>query len=116
MPLLITPWREEMYHDGKFVFTALITLICVFTKLFFKAEISWRHLENIEWLLVTYVLLVLLSTAFSIDRDASIWGQPRLREGMVSIFLYAAIFYLFYKESKISPKCVEAILMERRFC
>ncbi len=111
MPLVFTPWRENVFYDGKIVFAAVITGLYALIKFFLKPEISWRPLENIEWLLVTYGLLVLLSTAFSIDRGSSIWGQQYIREGMVSLILYAIIFYLFYKEFRVSSKCLEAVLI-----
>lgn len=111
MPLVCTPWREDIFYDGKIVFAAVITGLYALIRLFLKPEISWRPLENIEWILVTYVLLVLLSTAFSIDRGSSIWGQPYVREGMGSLVLYVVIFYLFYKEFKVSEKTLGAVLI-----
>jgi O-antigen ligase len=111
MPLVFTPWRQDVFYDGKIIFSALITGLYVLIQLFLKPKISCRRLENIEWLLVTYVLLVLMSTAFSMDRGSSIWGQPYIREGMVSLLLYVIIFYLFYKEFKVSKECLEAVLI-----
>jgi O-antigen ligase len=111
MPMVCTPWREDVFYDGKIVFTAVITGLYVLIHLFFKPKFFWQPLQYIEWLLVIYLLLVVLSTAFSIDRGSSIWGQPIIREGMVSLALYVVIFYLFYKEFKVSKKCLEAVLI-----
>jgi O-antigen ligase len=111
MPLVCTPWREDIFYDGKIVFAAVITGLYALIRLFLKPPISWRPLGNIEWLLVVYGLLVLLSSAFSIDRSSSIWGQPYMREGMFSLIIYIVIFYLFYKEFKVSEKTLGAILI-----
>ncbi len=109
--MVLTPWREDVFYDGKIVFAVVITGLYILIKLFVKPTISWRRLDNIEWLLATYVLLVLLSTAFSVDSYSSIWGQPYIREGMVSLVLYILIFYLFYQNFKSSPKCLEAVFI-----
>jgi putative inorganic carbon (HCO3(-)) transporter len=110
-PLVLTLWRKEEFYDGKIVFAAVITGLYALIQLSLNTKTFWRRLDNIEWLLVTYVLLVTVSTAFSIDRSMSIWGQEYLREGIISLLLYIAIFYLCYREFKFSNKTLAAILM-----
>lgn len=111
MPMVVTPWRGEIYYDGKIVFTIVISLLFIIgLKLKGIKIVAWK-LGTIEWLLMGLTLLIVLSTVFSVDLRLSIWGQPHSREGLFVLITYIVIFYLFYRFFSFSSKVFELVLI-----
>jgi hypothetical protein len=105
MPLVVTPWRVELFYDGKLVFVALVTMVYLSIGVYhwvrnrrdYSFSINRINYSRYEIVIGFFALLAILSTIFSVNLGLSLWGQPHSREGLLSILIYALIFYLFYR-------------------
>ena len=110
MPMLVTPWRNELYYDGKMIFIMGFTLLFVAFAIV-RGQCKFRRISIVEGCLISFAFLAVLSTFFSVDQQISLWGQPRSREGLFVIIMYLVIFYIFYRFYFFSSFILEAVLL-----
>ncbi len=102
-PFVVTPFRKEMFYDGKLVFVVVSTLVYLFILIYNwvrdKNSLNFNKINYSRYELVIgfFALLAILSTIFSVDLSLSLWGQPHSREGLLSILAYVVIFCIFYR-------------------
>src|SRR3989344_8082372 len=97
-PLLLTPFNYELFEFNKmlavYAFSAVITGSWLIKMIANKKVIFKRTPLDIPLLL--FLLALLLSTLFSIDRHVSIWGYySRFNGGIVSIISYLLLYFAF---------------------
>ncbi len=107
LPLLVSPWNNNVFYDVKLVFALVITAIMVCI-LFFSGRDRARA-TGYDFILFAYMGLAFLSTVFSMDIKVSLFGMKGLREGLLSILVYGGIFYIFSK--RFSLKVFEYIFI-----
>jgi len=97
-PLLLTPFNYELFEFNKMMFvyavTAIITSAWIIKMIAYKEFRIVRTPLDIPLLL--FLLVLLASTFFSIDRHVSIWGYySRFNGGLLSIISYLILYYAF---------------------
>lgn len=97
-PLLLTPFNYELFEFNKmlavYAFSAVITGSWLLKMIANKKIIFKRTPIDIPLLL--FLLALLLSTLFSIDRHVSIWGYySRFNGGLTSIISYLLLYFAF---------------------
>src|SRR3990167_5741149 len=108
-PLLLTPFNYELFEFNKmlavYAFSAVITGSWLIKMVANKKIIFSRTPLDIPLLL--FLLILLLSTLFSIDRHVSIWGYySRFNGGLTSIISYLLLYFAFvsnFPKEKILP-------------
>lgn len=100
MPFIITPNLNEIFYDGKIVFTVVITVLA--------SVILIRRFTLITLLMVG---IVFMSTILSIDPDLSIWGTATCKEGLIVIVINLIVLNIFYQNFKYSKITCELIII-----
>ena len=108
IPLLITPWRKDIFNDYRIIAAAVVSVIIFAVTLYYAKQHEFNLLDK---LLVIYAIIMILSTVFSKDINLSLFGLPRCREGIFSLLTYLIIFSLFYKYFNFSKKSLNIILL-----
>lgn len=111
MPMAVTPWRKEIYYDGKMIFVIGITVLFLIIVKISGIRLVPEKPGVIEFLLAGFALLSVLSTFQSVDIQLSLWGQPHSREGLFVLLTYLIVFYLFYRFFHFSPVVFELVLV-----
>lgn len=106
VPLIITPWMLDYYYHPKIF---IIYLFCFITSLIFFIFLMNKDYTSsyTDKFVVIYLLLVILSTIFSVNVNQSLSGKILREEGAFAIFCYLFIFQLsskFYTFSRIHVK------------
>lgn len=111
MPLVVTPWRKEIYYDGKMIFVIGITVLFLIIVKISGIRLLTEKPGVIELLLAGFALLSILSAIYSVDTRISLWGQPHSREGLFVLLTYLIVFYLFNRFFYFSPAVFELVLV-----
>lgn len=108
-PFLIFP-RSMVYADPKLHFLVIITVLLWICFLFSKTrkEILAGRIYFRDCLLFIFLLLIGISTFFSVDFETSIYGMWGRNEGISALFSYGSLF--FFSSRLISRDRVPAIL------
>lgn len=98
VPLLFTPWNFELFEFNKMTFIYLLTTIVVtafMVKIAKQKELKFRK-TPLDISIFLFLVVVIISSAFSIDVHTSIWGYySRSNGGLISIISYIFLYYVF---------------------
>jgi tetratricopeptide (TPR) repeat protein len=112
IPLFWLPFSFEAFEFNKvylvFFFVFALVLIDLAKKIFIEKEIAFRR-TPLDWPILTFLVVAILSTIFSIDRHSSIFGfYGRFSDGLLLILFLVAFYYLLVnnvgEDKKIKPK------------
>jgi O-antigen ligase len=103
VPLIINPTAIDYYYLPKVL---SIYVLCIFMLLFYFLKLRKNSVNTYapDFLLIGYILLITLSTFFSIDRAMSLIGRPFRWEGFAIIFCYIFIYFIASKYYTFSNK------------
>lgn len=109
-PLIIIPFGFDYFYFPKILFIyAVSSVLAVFWLL--NRLSNNLAMDFTEKLLIIYIMLIMISTIFSIDISRSIWGIPRREEGLFAIIVYAFIFIAAKRNFQFSEKHVMLVLL-----
>lgn len=106
LPLIIIPSDIDRFYEPKAIFLYFITIL--FLPFLYNNK-TWREKSLIQNSLSIFMMLILLSTIFSIDIEISLFGKAFRKEGGITIIFYCIIFLIFYKEFNYSEKVMKII-------
>ncbi len=111
VPLIFLPWTSELFEFNKIIVTLIIAVIIVSTwatRCILEKKLIFRR-TPLDIFLVLHLVVLLISTLFSIDPISSIYGYyGRWNGGLISIIAYTLLYWAFV--SNISKKQAQAIL------
>jgi O-antigen ligase len=110
VPLIITPWSKDYYYHPK-IFSIYITSFVLSVVYLIFAKKSKVNNKPIDYIIIAYLVLVCLSTIFSIDAHQSFLGRAFREEGLFAICCYIFIFQLSSKYYKFSYSHVNFVLL-----
>jgi putative inorganic carbon (hco3(-)) transporter len=98
VPLIFLPNTTELFEFNKLIVTWILTTFIVAAWVArMLAEKRWIFKRTaLDWPLIIFLLVTLLSTLFSIDRHVSWFGYySRWNGGFLSLFSYALLYWSF---------------------
>lgn len=111
-PLLMYPSTSEIFEFNKLLFiyvcAILITALWSVKMIRLRRIIIKKTVLDIP--IITFLVILALSTLFSIDRHTSLWGYyGRFNGGVISIISFILLYYGFV--SNIAKKFIEQLLV-----
>lgn len=103
VPLIITPWELDYYYHPKIFIIYIISFIASLLYLVFLINTNHSH-SKLDNYAAIYILLVVLSTIFSINKSQSFSGRLLREEGVFAICCYVFLFQLTSKFYSFSPR------------
>jgi O-antigen ligase len=110
VPLIITPWNKDYYYHPKIFSIYISSFIAAIVVLVFTKKIRIKT-SPIDYLLLGYLMLVCLSTIFSVNTNQSFFGRVMREEGLFAICCYIFIFHIASKFYSFSFNHVNFILV-----
>lgn len=109
VPLIITPSQLDYYYHPKIY---VIYLLCfTFASLYFIFLMNKDYpYSSIDKYVVIYLVLIMLSTLFSVDIDQSLKGRLLREEGAFALCCYLFVFQLSSKFYNFSTRHVNLFL------
>lgn len=116
MPLLVTPFFNEAFYSVKVVFTVTITAVFLIMTSYALSKTKLLKVDVIDLLLAVYLLFIIISFVFSINKTEGIVGLYGNPEGIVVLITYVAIFFIFkhsqgFDEYKLNAIAVSACII-----
>ena len=110
LPLLVLPTK---YFPYEYNIPKMIALYSCGVILFILLLIRYKELkfDKYDILFGVFILLVILSTVFSVDVRISIFGMPNRFEGLLTFICYFLIYYCARYYLNISNKSLNIILI-----
>ncbi len=111
-PLIMYPSTSEIFEFNKLLFIYMCTIIVM--ALWSVKMIQLRRIiikkTIVDIPIVIFLIILILSTIFSIDRHTSLWGYyGRFNGGVISILSFIVLYYGFV--SNIGKKYIEKVLL-----
>lgn len=110
VPLIINPFGIDYYYEPKIVIVYFCCCSAILVYLIYKRKKEIPPLQTKETpqkLILIYLILVLSSTIFSVDKERSLFGSAFREEGAIAILCYVIIFIFasnYYKFKKTHIK------------
>ncbi|MBI0576523.1 O-antigen ligase family protein [Neobacillus cucumis] len=100
-PLLIYPWGYDPYYTTTkanylYIFV-LVAWLSICYKKKYRLLIPKKGEATVEFLIIIFLCLIELSTAFSKSWYTSIFGLIDRKEGLISYFAYCSLFIFSYR-------------------
>ena len=114
-PWMIMPWGVNPYYTTPksiyLMFFTILLWIMLLVKYILK-KIKIERLRVSDWLLLTFLGLIILSTIFSVDIQLSLTGEWLRFEGLSAFISYVSLFFFSsrYIEAQDQIKIVKATL------
>lgn len=110
IPLIITPGSFDYYYHPKITSIYFLSLVmAVFY--FFRMKDLKIEKEPSDYFLFIYIIIVFISTIFSVDIVQSIQGNALREEGFAAIVCYAFIYFIAAKYYSFSRKHVKYFIL-----
>ncbi len=90
-PLIIVPYSSDYFYFPKIYFVYIISAIMLILW-FLNRKSNRLNLDQVEKIIITYLFFVIISTIFSVNRMASVYGNFRREEGLFAILVYIYLF------------------------
>lgn len=102
VPIIIIPGSNDFFYYPKILMVYVLILFMLGTHIIAKNRNEFR-LDKSVLVLIIFISLVMISTIFSNNHIAAIWGKYRRDEGLFAIIAYILLFILariYYKDNK----------------
>lgn len=109
-PLIITPFYIDYFYYPKILFINTIALSMAGGWFINREEYAYKEFFSSK-ILKYYLILVIISTFFSIEPTRSLWGIFRREEGLFAIMTYIFIFIVASNFYTFSNNHVKFILL-----
>jgi O-antigen ligase len=108
-PFLIFPWGADPYYTAPKVFYLVFFVFIMWTVLLIirKKWLMYQHqyFSKVEIILTIFIILIILSTIFSVNPETSIFGSVHRFEGVISLISYCSLFIFAYR--LINPSLIK---------
>ena len=96
LPLVYVTWTIYPAHFGKTIFFQIlmdVLFILAFYCLFFQQQ-KIRKLHTIDWLIIIFVFLSLISAIFGINWNKGFWGDQSRVQGVFTLIHFSVFYFL----------------------
>lgn len=109
-PLIIVPFYYDYFYFPKIFFVYLVVSAMAIIW-FLNRSNNILSIDFTEKMIIIYLVLMVISTAFSIDISRSIWGTPLREEGIITILSYIFIFVAAKRNFQFERKHLKLFLV-----
>lgn len=102
VPIMIIPGSDDFFYYPKILMVYVLILFMLGIHTIAQNRNEFR-LDKSVLVLIIFISLVMISTIFSNNHIAAIWGKFRREEGLFAIIAYILLFILariYYKDNK----------------
>lgn len=102
VPIMIIPGSDDFFYYPKILMVYVLILFMLGIHTIAQNRNEFR-LDKSVLVLIIFISLVMISTIFSNNHIAAIWGKYRREEGLFAIIAYILLFILariYYKDNK----------------
>ena len=117
-PFFMAPWPSDIIGMPRVIFIISATLLMVYIWIRYEKEkiIQFKTLNLASKLGILYLLLIYISTFFSVDKLNSIFGISNNRESVILLTCYVLIFlfsmeYMNFDKKKINLFILSGVVM-----
>lgn len=110
VPLIIAPWSNDYYYHPKIT---VIYILCLFLTVLYLVVLKKYKIQNNkeDYLLGMYLVIVVISTIFAVNRTQALLGRPLREEGLAAMLCYGVIYYVSSKYYTVNKKHLKFILI-----
>ena len=109
-PLIMIPYSPDYFYFPKIYFVYIISSI-MFISWFFNLRDYRLNFDSVEKIIIVYLVIVIVSTVFSVDYMTSIYGNFGREEGLFAIITYIYLFIVASKNYTFSKKHIKFLLI-----
>lgn len=109
VPLIISPWSEDYYYHPKITIIYILCLSMAILYLFKLKKIKVKK-QIEDYLLTAYLVLLVLSTLFAVNKLQALKGRELREEGLAALLCYAVIYYITSKYYSFKKKHLNILL------
>lgn len=106
LPLIFTSKTMFPWHFGKTIlFQVSVEILLVLALMYFsfQKESKLIKLNLLDWLIIGFLSVQIISSIFGVDFNKSFWGNQQRAQGVFT-WIHFTIFYLLLRQFFISPK------------
>src|SRR3989339_1760760 len=97
LPLLFTPFSFFPWHFGKTViFEMVLEAMLLVYLLLRRKESRWPGLNYLDWSLIIFLLILLITGVFGENLANSFWGNQSRANGVI-VWFHFGVFYLLLR-------------------
>ncbi|HBF76789.1 MAG TPA: hypothetical protein DEF85_06970 [Clostridiaceae bacterium] len=89
LPLIIAPWMKDYFYLPK---ALILYILCAFLFIYMIINKVKLNLKSYNILAFSYLLIIFLSTIFSVNISQSIWGRKSRYDGLITYICYILLF------------------------
>lgn len=110
VPLIITPWSKDYYYHPKIT---LIYILCLIMAVLYLTVLKRYKIkkETEDYLLGIYIVIILISTIFAVNRLQALLGRPLREEGFAALLCYGVIYFIVSKYYTFNKKHLIFLLL-----
>ncbi len=109
-PLIIIPYSSDYFYFPKICFVYMVSTIMIISW-FLNRENNRLEFDITEKIIVLYLIAVVISTIFSIDRIVSMYGNFGREEGLFAIIIYIFLFFTANRNYIFSKRHMHFLLI-----